>query len=73
MSNIDMISAAEAVSALKQYEAALRKRLNRIEEGMRKGPYPGNVEEMFRYSRTMVSAEMDWISEYVSSLEQQEK
>jgi DNA-binding PadR family transcriptional regulator len=73
MSNIDMISAAEAVSALKQYKAALKKRLDKIKDGIRKGPYHGNVEAMFRYSRTMVSAEMDWISEYVSSLEQQEK
>ena len=73
MSNIDMVSADEAIGALKRYEEALRNRLQKIEDGMRNGPYPENVEAMFQYSFMMVGAEMAWIKEYISSLEEIEK
>jgi len=62
----------EALAALRQYHDALSARLEHVQarwESQRPLPYHVNV--MFDYSVTMIRAELEWVTQFMSQLEDQ--
>ena len=63
---------AEALAALRQYHGALAARLTHVQA--RRGsqqPLPYFADAMFDHSVTMIRAELEWITQFMSQLESQ--
>ncbi len=72
LANLPGITSAEALAALRQYRDGLAARLEHVRarrESQR--PLPYFVDAMFDYSVTMVEAELEWIMQFISQLEDQ--
>ncbi|HIP96866.1 MAG TPA: hypothetical protein EYH32_06590 [Anaerolineae bacterium] len=72
LANLLCISPTEALAALRQYRDGLAARLEHVQarwEGQQ--PLPYHVDAMFDYSVTMVRAEMGWVTQFISQLEDQ--
>jgi len=72
LANLPGITSAEALAALSQYRDGLAARLEHVRarrESQR--PLPYFVDAMFDYSVTMVEAELEWIMQFISQLEDQ--
>jgi DNA-binding PadR family transcriptional regulator len=72
LANLPAIPPAEAVAALHQYRDALASRLDHVRarwESQR--PLPYCVDAMFDHSVTMIEAEIEWVAQFISELEDQ--
>ena len=73
LANLPGIPPAEALAALRKYRDALTDRLEYVQANWEsKRPLPYFIDAMFDYSATMIQAEMEWISQFISRLEEQE-
>jgi DNA-binding PadR family transcriptional regulator len=72
LANLPAIPPAEAFAALHQYRDALATRLDHVQArwGSQR-PLPYFVDAMFDHSVTMIEAEMDWVTQFISELEDQ--
>ena len=71
--NLPGISPAEALAALGQYRDELANQLAHLQarwESQR--PLPYFVDAMFDHSATMIRAEMEWVTQFISQLEERE-
>jgi DNA-binding PadR family transcriptional regulator len=72
LASLPAIPPAEAVAALWKHRDALATRLDHVQarwESQR--PLPYFVDAMFDHSVTMIEAEMDWVTQFISELEDQ--
>jgi DNA-binding PadR family transcriptional regulator len=70
IANLPGVPAAEAVTALRQYIAALDERLAHMRERWEaQKPLPYFVEAMFAYSDAMIQAERNWIEQFIKQVE----
>ena len=72
LANLPGISPAEALAALRQYRDSLASRLEHVQarwESQR--PLPYFIDAMFDHSVTMIRAELEWITQFISQLEDQ--
>ena len=70
--NLPAIPAAEALAALRQYRDALAARLEQVQARWdSQRPLPYFVDALFDYSVTMIRAEMGWVVQFTSQLEDQ--
>ena len=73
IANLPAVSAAEAVTALRQYVTALEAQLAHMRERWEaQKPLPYFVEAMFAYSDTLIQAERDWITQFIQQVEAQD-
>jgi DNA-binding PadR family transcriptional regulator len=72
LANLPAIPVAEAVTALRQYHDRLADRREYVRtrwESQR--PLPYFVDAMFDHSVTMIEAEMEWVMQFISEMEDQ--
>ncbi|MDY6875341.1 MAG: PadR family transcriptional regulator [Chloroflexota bacterium] len=72
LANLPGITIAEALAALRKYRDELDARLEHVQarwESQR--PLPYFVDAMFDHSVTMTQAELEWITQFISQLEDQ--
>ena len=72
LANLPGTSPAEALAALRQYRDSLAGRLEHVQvhrESQR--PLPYFIDAMFDHSVTMIQAELEWITQFISQLEDQ--
>ncbi|RLC54561.1 MAG: PadR family transcriptional regulator [Chloroflexota bacterium] len=72
LANLPGVPPAEALAALRQYRDALADRLAHVQARWEnRQPLPYFVDAMFDYSVTMIRAEMEWVTRFISRLEDQ--
>jgi len=72
LANLPGISPAEALAALRQYRDTLVARLEHVQvrwESQR--PLPYFIDAMFDHSVTMIQAELEWVTQFISQLKDQ--
>ncbi|TEU08780.1 MAG: PadR family transcriptional regulator [Anaerolineales bacterium] len=72
LANLPGIPPAEALAALRQYRDELVARLEHVQarwESQR--PLPYFVDAMFDHSVTMIQAELEWVTQFISQLKDQ--
>jgi len=74
LANLPCIDGAEARCALREYRETLGSRLRHLEKRrMEQQPLADHIETMFDYSKTMVRAELGWISGFLDRLEESDE
>ena len=64
---------AEVLTALESRKAQLQERLDHmLASAERQQPLPPHVDAMFRYSQTLLEAEIGWLAEYITVQKSQE-
>lgn len=72
LSGLLNVPLAEAVAALRQYRAALVARRDHVQGNWdRQRPLPTFIEAMFDYSVTMIQAEIAWMEQFITIMEEQ--
>ena len=71
LAGLPMVSFEEAISALRQYRAALSGRLGHLRARWeRQDPMPDFVDAMFDHSVTMIEAELKWVESFIKRMEE---
>jgi len=72
LASLPGIPPAEALAALQKYHDTLITRLAHVQVNWEsKRPLPYFIDAMFDHSVTMIRAEMEWITQFISQLEDQ--
>lgn len=72
LSNLPLISPAEAITALQAHRQALIERIEGVQATWdRQRPLPYFVDAMFDHGLTMAQAELEWIAKFIKQVEEQ--
>jgi DNA-binding PadR family transcriptional regulator len=73
LADLPRIPPAETLAALREYRDALAARLEHVQTRWEsRRPLPYFVDAMFDHSATIIQAEMEWVTQFISQLEERE-